>query len=364
MIPYRLVKRHETASHPLRGILQAAAFALLGGAVIMAAYGANPFTAYFIMFKGAFGSLHGLSEVVVKATPLTLTGLAVALAATMLLWNIGCEGQFVFGGIGAGWAALYLVPHLPEFLALPAVTASGMLAGMLWALIPAVLKAYRQVNEILTTLLLNYVAIILYDHLIFGPWRDPMGMGFPGTPTFPDAALYPTLPGTRIQLGVIFAVLLAAALHYLLQRSKWGFQIRVIGRGPKAAGYAGMNIRRNVLLVMGMSGALAGLAGVGEACGIHWRLQEGFATGYGFDGIIVACMARLNPRAVPAYAVLLGVLIVGSEQLQTAMRLPASFSSILEALLLLGLLGSDALSRYRIERIRPDASGSAAGAQG
>lgn len=344
-----LEKRHTPLKH--RAITTASVAlgtALLAGAAVMALYGANPLLAYAAMFKGALGSAFGLTEVVVKAIPLTLTGLAVALCATMLLWNIGCEGQLVMGGIGAAGAVMLFAPVLPSPLLLPAAILCGAACGALWAFVPALLRVWANVSEILTTLLLNYVAIILMEYLYFGPWRDPQGMGFPGTPLFPPAAMLPRLLDTRIHLGLVFAVALAAGLHFLLARSKWGFSVRITGHGPQAAGYAGLNVPRQTLLVMAASGALAGLAGAGEAAAIHYRLQEGFAAGYGYDGIIVACLAALQPRLIPFCALLLGVFIVGGEQLATTMQLPASISRILEGALLFGFLLGETLGRYRI----------------
>ncbi len=344
-----LEKRHTPL--PRQGLTIAAialGTAFIAGAAVMAAYGANPLTAYAAMLRGALGSGFGLTEVVVKAIPLTLTGLAVALCATMLLWNIGCEGQFVMGGIGAAGAVMFFVPHMPGWLALPAVLLCGVAGGAVWAYIPAVLKVWSNVSEILTTLLLNYVAIILMEHLYFGPWRDPAGMGFPGTAPFPPEAMLPRLFDTRIHMGVFAAVALALLLHTLLARSKWGFSIRIIGHGPRAATYAGLNTARQTLLVMTMSGALAGFAGACEAAAIHYRLQEGFASGYGYDGIIVACLAALRPRMVPVCALLLGVFIVGGEQLATMMQLPASISRILEGALLFGFLLGESVCRYRV----------------
>ncbi len=349
-----LTKRHDRLRH--QGIITASVAlgtAVIAGAIVMAAYGANPVAAYAAMIRGALGSGFGLAEVVVKAIPLTLTGLAVALCATMLLWNIGCEGQFVMGGIGAAGAVMYLAPVLPSALLLPAVILCGALCGAFWAFIPAFLRVWGNVSEILTTLLLNYVAIILMEHLYFGPWRDPEGMGFPGTPLFPPAAMLPRFGETRIHLGILLAALLVFALHALLARSKWGFSIRIIGNGPRAAAYAGLNVPRQTLLVMAASGALAGLAGMCEAAAIHYRLQEGFASGYGYDGIIVACLAALQPRLIPACALLLGVFIVGGEQLATTMQLPASISRILEGALLFGFLLSETLGRYHIRLARP-----------
>ena len=343
-------KRYDTIAH--ESLLTAAislTIAFVVGAVIFLAYGANPLTAYGVMAQGAFGTTLGISEVVVKAIPLMLTGLAVAIAATMLLWNIGCEGQFVFGALGATWAALFLTPGWPAYTVLPTIIICGALGGVIWALMPALLKSYCEVSEILTTLLLNYVAIIIMEHLYFGPWRDPEGMGFPGSALFPEVATLPRFFDSRIHIGIFIALAAAVLLHILLQHSKWGFRIRVIGEGPKAALYAGMKVNVEVIKVMAISGALAGLAGMGEVTGIHMRLQEGLSVGYGYDGIIVACLAGFRPKMVPLFALILGGLIIGGEQLQSVMHLPASIVQVLEGALLLGFLASATLLRYRLQ---------------
>jgi simple sugar transport system permease protein len=345
----RIVRRTRPIRYKaLVTALLAVGFALAAGALVFAGQGVNPLEAYAVMVSGALGSLNGLAEVAVKAVPLTLTGLSVAVAATMLLWNIGAEGQFVWGAIGAGWAALYLSPFLPTALVIPACLLCGALAGALWAMIPAALRVRYGVSEILTTLLLNYVAIIFMEHLYFGPWRDPMAFGFPGTPTFPEASWLPRLGKTRLHLGALVAVLAAAGLHLLLARTKWGYRIRVTGRSAQAARYAGMNTSRQTYAVMATAGALAGLAGMGEVCGIHYLIREGINPGYGYDGIIVACLAGLRPALVPVYGVVLGTFLIGADRLQSAMQLPSSIGLVLEGALLLGLLAAEAVTRFRI----------------
>lgn len=325
-------------------------FAMAAGACIFAALGVNPATAYGVMLKGALGSFFHVSEVIVRAIPLMLTGLAVALAATMLLWNIGCEGQLVWGGIAAAGVGLFAAPHLPPFLVIPAMIAAGAAGGALWGLIPGLLKAFLAVNEILSSLLLNYIAIIFMEHLYFGPWRNPEGFGFPGTAQIAEAARIPHYFGTRIHLGLVLALVLAATLFIALRTTRWGYRVRAIGLNQRAARYAGFRISTHVIGVMALSGALAGLAGMAEVSGIHFRLQQGLAVGYGFDGIIVAWLARLNPLAVPFVALLLGTLIVGGEQLQSVLHLPASISMVLESVLLFGLLLSETLARFRLVR--------------
>ncbi len=347
----RLEKRYGAAGGAgsrLLAPLFSLALAFCVGAVIFLLLGVDPLRAYGVMLKGTFLSWYSLSEVVVRSVPLMFTGLAVALAATMLLWNIGCEGQLVWGGICAAAVALFASPHLPQGLVLPCMVLAGAAGGALWGLTPALLKARLGVSEILTTLLLNYVAIIYMEHLYFGPWRDPQGYGFPGTAQFEPVARLPHVFGTRIHLGFFLALALAMLTALVLKRTKWGYRVRVTGHNPRAAAYAGMSINRETVLVMLASGALAGLAGMGEVSGIHFRLQQGLAVGYGYDGIIVAWLARLNPLAIPLVSLFLGGIIVGGEHLQSVLHLPASISLVLEATLLFGLLTGDLLTGHRL----------------
>ena len=320
---------------------------IMGGMVFLCA-GANPLMAYAVMAQGAFGSPYNISEVLVKAIPLILCGLAVAISARILIWNIGGEGQLAVGGIASAAIALFLAPHLPSFLVLPLMVLAGFLGGGLWASISGLLRAKMGVNEILTSLMLNYVAIFWLEHLYFGPWRDPMGMGFPGTAIFPESAWLPRFPETRIHLGLALGILAALTLQWAFSRTRWGFEMRVIGENPKAARYAGMNISEQIFWVMFLSGGLAGLAGMAEASGIHYRLQQGLTVGYGYVGIIVAWLSRLNPLGILLVAFLLAGLLVGGDQLQSVMHLPSSVGMVLEGTLLFFVLGSDFLSRYRL----------------
>lgn len=342
------LKENASGLNPLVTTILAVVPAILVGAALFALLGTDPLKAYRVMAVGAFGSWFDFSEVLVKAIPLMLTGLSVAVAARMQLWNIGAEGQLVFGGILAAGVALFWAGRLPPALVLPALVAAGFAGGALWALVPAILKARWNVNEIITTLMFNYVAIIFMEHLYFGPWRDPRGMGFPGTAMFKQVAWLPRFLHTRIHLGLFVALAAAALLYAALEYTPWGYRVRVIGLSDRAAHYAGFAFSRQQILVMLLSGGLAGLAGMGEVCGIHLRLQQGLAVGYGYDGIIIAFLARLNPAAVPVAAVLLAGLIVGGDQLQSATHLPSSISMVLEGVLLLAVLGASFFNRYRI----------------
>ncbi|MFP4395706.1 MAG: ABC transporter permease [Anaerolineales bacterium] len=325
---------------------------LILGAVLLIISGVNPLTTYAAMFRGAFGSGHNFTETLVKAIPLMLTGLGVAIAFQMRFWNIGAEGQLTLGGVAAAWVALYWASGLPTWSLLPLSLIVGIAAGALWAGLPAVLKAHLDVDETLTTLMLNYVAILFSNNLYNGPWRDPGGYGFPGTAQFPEAAWLPRLSG-RVHLGLIFALILAAVLWFVLKRTRWGFELQIIGENQTAARYLGINIPRNIVLALLLSGALSGLAGACEVLGISRRLQQGLSIGYGYTAIIVAWMAQLNPLAVIFVAILMAALLVGGDQVQIMMGLPAAVGRVLQGLILIPMLAGSLFAEYRLQIIRP-----------
>ncbi len=324
--------------------------ALLIGAILLLATGHNPLLVYVAMFQGAFGSQNNLAETIVKAIPLMLTGLGVSVAFRMLLWNIGAEGQLYMGAIMASGLALYIMPWAPAILLIPAMIVAGFIGGGLWGLIPAALRAYLKVNEIITSLMLNYVAILFSEWLVHGPWRDPKSFGFPGTPFLPEAGWLPRLGTTRVHLGLLFGLLAAVVVYIILRRTWWGYEIRVIGENERAARYAGIQINRNILMVMILSGGLAGIAGMGEIAGIAHQLQRSFSPGYGYTAIIVAWLARLNPWLVVLVSFLFAGLLVGGDQLQISMGLPAAIAPMLQGTILFFLLGGEILTRYRFKR--------------
>ncbi|RME46803.1 MAG: ABC transporter permease [Chloroflexi bacterium] len=328
--------------------------ALVFGGILLKAAGADPWETYKAMAVGAFGAKYSISETLVKAIPLMLTGLAVAIAFRMLFWNIGAEGQLAMGGIAAAGIALFWANRLPAPLVLPTMLVAGFAAGAVWGLIPATLKAYLGVNEIITTLMMNYIAILMVDHLYVGPWKDPQGYGFPGSAQFPETAWLPRLTG-RVHLGIVFAVVAAFFIWLVLDRTRWGYEIRVIGENPRAARYAGISITRNILLVMLLSGGLAGIAGMSEVAGISHRLQKGLTVGYGYTAIIVAWLAKLNPWGVLLVAVLLAGLLVGGDQIQISMGLPASVALVLQGAILFFVLGGEIFTQYRVRLIRKEA---------
>ena len=319
---------------------------LLLGAILLWSVGTHPWEAYQEMARGAFGSVYGLSETLVKATPLLLAGLAVGLAFRLGFWNIGAEGQLYMGAMGGTWVAL-TYPELPAPLLQPLMIAAGCLAGALWGLVPAVLRVYRGVNEIITTLMLNYIAILWIDFLVYGPWKDPKAFGFPFTPPLSPAARLPTLPGSRVHLGLLLGLLAAAGLAVLLRRTRLGYEIRIMGLSPDAARYAGMNLTRVTFLVMGMSGGLAAFAGVCEVAGVQGQLKHGLSPGYGYTAIIVAWLARLDPWAIVPVSMFLGGIFVGSDMLQVTMHLPVAVAYMLQGLVLFSLLSVEFLLDYR-----------------
>jgi len=322
--------------------------ALMIGGFLFLLVGANPFRAYGEMLWGAFGSPDNFSEVLVRATPIILCGLSVGLAGSMLIWNVGAEGQLVIGGIAGAWVALFLSSSIPAFAVIPAMIVAGFLGGALWGLIPGVLRARLGVNEIITSLMLNYVAIFWLEHLYFGPWRDPAGRGFPGTAMFPDVAWFPRFFGTRMHLGLPIGLAAALLLWYLLAHTRWGYEIRVAGSNPRAARYAGIDIQRSILWVMLVSGGVAGLAGLCETAGIHYRLQQGLAVGNGYVGIVVAWLARLRPGAIVVTSILLGALMVGGDQVQIAMQVPSAIGLALQGAILFCVLGGQVFQDYEL----------------
>ena len=332
--------------------------------VVLAIIGANPLQVYGFFARATFGSWAAFSDTLVKATPLILVGLACSVAFKMKLWNIGAEGQFYMGAFFA--SLVVLVPLLPTdsspWLMIPAMMVMGMLGGALWGFLPGLLKARFLVNEIITTLMLNYVAVLWNNFWIFDRWSDA---GFQMTPTFERnswlprlsdyAREYPVFSGLTLHLGVFFGLLAAAAVWWILQRSRWGYEIRMIGDNPQAARYAGINIARNVIWVMMLSGALAGLAGMSEISGVVHRLQERISPGYGFTGIIVAWLAKLHPLGVILVSILFGALIVASREVQ-----PSGIAQMIQGFVLFAVISSDVLLRYKIRLVRaaPQPAGS------
>lgn len=337
--------------------LGAVVVALILGGIIIAIIGGDPFATYAHIAKSSFGDIGVLSDTLVKATPILFTALACSVAFRMKLWNIGAEGQFVMGAFGAG--AIVLTPILPAltpaWIFIPVMIVAGMITGGLWGFIPGFLKARFNVNEIISSLMLNYIAISWINFWIFGVWSEG---GFQMSPKFPDnaalprlldlAKTFPIFRGLTTHLGLLIGIVAAVILWFVIYRSKWGYEVRLIGDNPNAAKYAGINISRNIILAMTISGALAGLGGMSEVTGVIHRLQTSpLASGYGFTGIIVAWLAKLNPLVVIIVSILFGALILAGREIQ-----PSGVPKMIQGIILVCLIASDFLLRYRIRIIR------------
>jgi ABC-type uncharacterized transport system permease subunit len=240
-----------------------------------------------------------------------------------------------------------LFPALPGIVLIPLMGIAAMAAGALWASLAAAPRAYLGVNETITTLMLNYVALMWLQYLITGPWRDPGNKGFPIAPPIPQGAELPALPGTDLHLGLVLAILLALAYFFLLSRSRWGYEIRVVGESARAAEYAGIDVRRNTMLVLMLSGAVAGLAGMCEVSGLAHRLETSIAGGYGYTAIIIAWLARLNPWGIIAMSIFMSALLIGGDYAQ-ATGISDAISVIIQGVILFFVLGFDLFTQYKI----------------
>ena len=332
--------------------LGALAFALLLSGLIIWLVGGDPVRSFVHIVVSAFGSIGVISDTMVKATPLILTGLACALAFRMHLWNIGAEGQFLLGAWGA--SAVVLAPILPAgtpaIVVIPAMMVAGAIAGGAWGFIPGILRARLGVSEIITTLMLNYVALLWVQYWVFGPWSEG---GFQQTHPFPPeawlprltdlAAAFPVLGGLTVHLGLIFGIVAATIMWVALERTRWGYEIRLIGDSPQAARYAGIDINRKIVVVFVISGALAGLGGMSEVGGVVHRLQDHISPGYGYTAIIIAYLARFGPFRVIVASILFGALILAGREIQ-----PSGVPAMIQGIILFSLIGSDVLIRYRV----------------
>ena len=314
--------------------------------------GKPPLTGMKLLFSGAFGSLWSIEDCIIKSVPIFLCSLGVGIAFRLQIWNIGAEGQFALGAIGASAVAL-AAPQQPWWIVLPAMMAVAMAAGGLWGLIPAVLRNRMDANEIIVTLMMNYLAILFLDYLVYGPWKDSASFGFPMTAGFSEAAVVGTIGATRLNWGLALCTVFAAAVWVFFRFTRLGFELKASGENIRTAGYARLPYHGLVALVMVLSGALAGCAGFLEASANLNRLQPSIMVGYGYTAIVVAWLARLNPVFTAVAAFMLAGLRVGVENLQLDLQVPAAFGEILEGLILLSVLASGFFTRYRFRFQRP-----------
>ena len=311
--------------------------ALAAFALVLLVFGKNPIKAYADIFSNTLGSAYGFSEVLVKMIPLTLAALAAALPARIWLINVGGEGQFHIGALFAGWGALNF-GNLPAWLLIPWISFLGFLGGGLWALISGFLRARGWVSETISTLLLNYVAILLLSFFVFGPWKDPESANYPQSAPFADAAILPSFFGTRVHLGLIYALAALVLVHLFLSRTRWGLEMRAIGANAEAARRNGIPIGRYIMALMFIGGGLAGLAGMAEVSAIHGQLRPSISPGYGYIGFLISWMAMGNAAGILAAAFLLAIITAGGDILQMTLRIPGSVVNILMAIILFVIL--------------------------
>jgi len=322
-------------------------------ALLFAALDKDPVKGLAIFFVEPLNGVRAITEVLLKATPLIVIALGLAVCYRSNVWNIGAEGQFLLGALAGGGTALWLTTHgfvLPRFVSLPLVLAAGMLGGMAWAAIVALLRDRFNASEILVSLMLVYVAQQLVNYLVFGPWKDPAGFNFPQTKTFDASTWLPALVDkTRLHVGFLVALALVGAMWVFMFRSYKGFQLQVGGLAPAAARYAGFSARGSLWTALMISGALAGLAGAMEAAGPLRQLTPHISTGLGFTAIIVVFVGRLHPVGIAFAGVLLSMMLIGGELGQSRLGLPNALTGVFQGLLLVLLLACDTLIHYRVK---------------
>ncbi|MEM9581110.1 MAG: ABC transporter permease [Pseudomonadota bacterium] len=349
--------RIEPRENPSRALalgipILSAVISLAFAAIPLLAAGANPITAYGEMIKGVFGSVFAVSEMLTRATPLIFTGLAAALAFRAKLWNIGAEGQLYLGAmaavaIGSG------VLDISGILLLPLIIILGAAAGAAGMMAPTYLKIRFGADEVVTTLLLNFIILIFIQMMLEGPLKDPMGLGWPQSAPVLDQGMLPQLMDRmRVHSGLILALVLAAIAQFMLARSVWGFKLRAVGENSAAARHAGINVRRSLFGVAAISGALAGLAGVSEVAGLKGYLTADLSPGFGYTGIVVAMLAGLSPVGVVIAALFIASVFVGADSMSRAMGVSSFLADLVVSMSLLCVLVGGFLAKYRILRTK------------
>jgi ABC-type uncharacterized transport system permease subunit len=321
----------------------------LAGGLLVQASGYSALKAMGAILDGSFGGSYPISQTLAAAIPLATIALGTAVAFRVQLWNIGGEGQFYMGAFGATGVELVGGPAgWPAIVLLPAMLLAAFVAGAAWALVPAYLRAWHGVNEIITTLMLNYVAVLWVNYLVYGPWKDPAGRNFPFSPRFPDSATFARMGDGQLHTGLFVPIVAAIVLAFVLARTRWGYELRVVGENAEAARYAGIDVRWTMLTAMLVSGGLAGIAGMVQIAGIIHLLNGQLSSNYGYTAIIVAWLAQLHPLAVLVVAVLFGALVNGGYAVSQE-GIPQALGAVLQGTILFFVLGiGDVFTRYRL----------------
>jgi simple sugar transport system permease protein len=319
------------------------------GGLLVQLSGYSAVTAFAAILDGSFGGSYPISQTLAAAIPLATIALGTAVAFRVQVWNIGGEGQFYMGAFGATAVELIGGPGgWPAIVLLPAMLVGGFAAGTLWALVPGWLRARHGVNEIITTLMLNYVAILWVNYLVYGPWKDPQGHNFPFSPRFPDNATFARIGDGQLHTGLVVPLLATLVLLVGLARTRWGYALRVVGENAEAARYAGISVRGVMLSAMLVSGGMAGVAGMVQVAGIIHLLNGQLSSNYGYTAIIIAWLARLHPVAIVVVSVLFGALVNGGYAVSQE-GIPQALGAVLQGMILFFVLGvGDVFTRYRL----------------
>jgi general nucleoside transport system permease protein len=348
-------RTHATPLTSIAAGVGAVVFTLAVCALLVVWAQANVWNAYAAIFDGAFGSRFALTETLTRATPLILTGLAAAVAFRARLYNIGAEGQLYLGAMAAVAASTWLGNEAGELVANPwlafcMMILAGALAGAVLLVVPAWLKLKFKVDEVVTTLLLNFIALLFVSLLLDGPMKDPTAMGWPQSPTIhADLEFNKLIERTRVHTGLLLALALAAALWVMLAFTRFGLQLRAVGANDAAARFAGVRSTRTLLIVAAISGALAGLAGVGEVAGRTGYVTLDMSPGYGYSGIVIAMLAGLNPIGVVFAAVFVGATIVGADAMSRAVNVPTYIADVIVAVALLSVLVAAFFAKFKVK---------------
>lgn len=349
LVPRQNVSPWARALAPVAAF--ATAFAIAG--IVIWLLGRSPVAAFQVYVTGPLQDPWAVQELIVKATPLVLIAIGLSYCFRANLWNIGAEGQYVMGAVLGSWLALKTHGTEAGAWVLPAMMLLGILGGALYGLIPAFLRTRFGVSEILTSLMLVYVAQLTLDYLARGPWRDPKGFNFPQSVTFdPAATLPPLMEGSRVHAGAVFALVAVVVTAVVVGRTLFGYRLRLTGDAPRAARFAGFDSRATTLAVFAISGGLAGLAGITEVSGQIGQIQPTISPGYGFTAITVAFLGRLHPLGILAAGLVVALTFIGGESAQILLRLPLDLTTAFQGILLLCVLAADALVSYRVRLVR------------
>ncbi|MEZ5924313.1 MAG: ABC transporter permease [Hyphomicrobiaceae bacterium] len=327
---------------PLAAVI--ASLVLCSGLILLG--GANPLSAYTIIAKTAFGGRFAITETLAKAAPMILTGLAAAIAFRARFWNIGGEGQLLLGAMAAAYVGA--LATLPAFSLIPLMIVLGAAGGALGAMLPAFLKARFKVDDVVSTLMLNFIILYVMLALLSGPWKDT-ATGWPDSPDILRAAEFPNLlRGTRLHLGVLIAGIASLGAWFLVRRTTLGFSIDAVGENPRAAHHAGHNVARVTMITAAISGAMAGLAGVGEVAGIQFQVMGSISPGYGYAGLVVAMLARLNPLGVVPAAIFLAAITAGADEMSRQTGVPVFLADVIQGVTLIAMLIALMFSTHRL----------------